>query len=212
VGDREVTVSSCSRSFSIVVLAISIAPIGACALEANGLDPHGIDGIVADASAPLVDASTINADGASMNDASQPDVTTSLPDASTIDSATPDASAVDSGADADAGNPCDVDGDGHRSKDSVCLGDDCCDTDNATHPGQTGFFVTRNACGSFDYDCDGQETVESGTVNCQLGFFDCSGDGFDAPTACGVTALYTACAYAGFGCNHNEDMRAQRCH
>ena len=33
---------------------------------------------------------------------------------------------------------------------------DCCDTDNSAHPGaDSTYWPTVNACGSFDYDCDG---------------------------------------------------------
>jgi hypothetical protein len=32
---------------------------------------------------------------------------------------------------------------------------DCCDQDRDTRPGQTAFFIARNGCQSFDYDCVG---------------------------------------------------------
>lgn len=34
-------------------------------------------------------------------------------------------------------------------------GDDCCDTDANANPGQTNYFSSVNACGSWDYDCSG---------------------------------------------------------
>jgi hypothetical protein len=37
---------------------------------------------------------------------------------------------------------------------------DCCDSDANAHPGQTAYFTTADACGSFDYNCDGQETKQ----------------------------------------------------
>ena len=37
-------------------------------------------------------------------------------------------------------------------------GNDCCDTDANAYPGQTGWFTSADACGSFDYNCDG--TIE----------------------------------------------------
>lgn len=44
---------------------------------------------------------------------------------------------------------------------------DCCDSDANAHPGQTAYFTTADACGSFDYNCDGQETPKShGPTDC----------------------------------------------
>lgn len=40
----------------------------------------------------------------------------------------------------------------------VLNGGDCCDRDGLAHPGQHEYYGQRNACGSFDYDCDGAET------------------------------------------------------
>jgi hypothetical protein len=53
------------------------------------------------------------------------------------------------------------------------LGGDCCDQDLYTNPGQTSYFSTTNACGSWDYNCDG--TIE--------GAFHC--DGYNTPGVCG---------------------------
>ena len=33
-------------------------------------------------------------------------------------------------------------------------GDDCCDTDANAKPGQTSYFTSTNACGSWDYNCN----------------------------------------------------------
>jgi hypothetical protein len=38
---------------------------------------------------------------------------------------------------------------------------DCCDSDTNAHPGQTSYFTTADACGSFDYNCDTHETPKS---------------------------------------------------
>jgi hypothetical protein len=38
---------------------------------------------------------------------------------------------------------------------------DCCDSDPGAKPGQTAYFTTADACGSFDYNCDSQETPKS---------------------------------------------------
>jgi len=37
---------------------------------------------------------------------------------------------------------------------------DCCELDPEARPGQVRFFAERNACGSFDYDCDGDERLQ----------------------------------------------------
>jgi hypothetical protein len=39
----------------------------------------------------------------------------------------------------------------------VAVAGDYCDSDLNVHPGQTSFFQVANACGNFDYDCNGQE-------------------------------------------------------
>jgi hypothetical protein len=41
----------------------------------------------------------------------------------------------------------------------VSQGGDCCDSDANAHPGQTAYFTTEDACGSWDYSCDG--TIET---------------------------------------------------
>lgn len=43
----------------------------------------------------------------------------------------------------------------------VTEGGDCCDGDSNAFPGQTSYFKTANACGSWDYSCDG--TIEGAT-------------------------------------------------
>jgi hypothetical protein len=189
------------RVSSVLASAIACAAVAACTLDVAGLGAP-LAKATPDASAQP-DAQSLVAPDADADDASVADAA--------LDASSEASVAIDAGPDVDAGDPCDQDGDGHRAMGSVCLGDDCCDTDPNTHPGQTSYFATRNACSSFDYDCNNVEEAEQGTAACKLGFFDCSGNGFAAPTACGVTAMYTTCAYAGFGCNQNEDMRAQRC-
>jgi hypothetical protein len=41
-------------------------------------------------------------------------------------------------------------------------GKDCCDGDPSVHPGQSGYFASANACGNFDYNCDGAESLKPG--------------------------------------------------
>ena len=67
----------------------------------------------------------------------------------------------------ECGYYCDEDGDGHYSttlssscpsgRQSSNKGDDCCDSDANAYPGQTDYFDSADACGSFDYDCNGTE-------------------------------------------------------
>jgi hypothetical protein len=46
---------------------------------------------------------------------------------------------------------------------------DCCDTDKNANTGQTGFFATPDACGSYDYNCDGQQELKSnGPTDCDI--------------------------------------------
>jgi hypothetical protein len=61
----------------------------------------------------------------------------------------------------------DADGDGYgRDKVTRCevapaagyilTGGDCCDSDPATHPGVSSYSTGVNACGGFDWNCDGR--------------------------------------------------------
>ncbi len=43
---------------------------------------------------------------------------------------------------------------------------DCCDTDANAKPGQTTFFTAKNACGSWDYNCDGNTTTDTSLTLC----------------------------------------------
>ena len=44
---------------------------------------------------------------------------------------------------------------------------DCCDADGSAHPGSTAWGEIPSECGSFDYDCDGEETLRiSNTGEC----------------------------------------------
>ena len=47
---------------------------------------------------------------------------------------------------------------------------DCCDIDTHAHPGSTTTLATADVCGSFDYNCDGNETPKSnGPSDCGAG-------------------------------------------
>ena len=65
---------------------------------------------------------------------------------------------------------CDDDNDGYCDKamtivgkPKTCLsgGGDCCDLDNSTKPGQTGWFTSANQCAGFDYNCSGSAEQEN---------------------------------------------------
>jgi hypothetical protein len=43
---------------------------------------------------------------------------------------------------------------------------DCCDKDRNARPGQTSYYSSRNACGSFDYNCDGRSSPSKTTCSC----------------------------------------------
>jgi hypothetical protein len=138
-------------------------------------------------------------------------------DAAPTDAAPPSSSAVDAGAlpgatdAAPAPVNCDVDGDGHLATGPACGGDDCCDEDALTAPGQTAYFETPNGCGGFDYDCSGVPEPELGVAMCKLNFLSCDGDGFSAPTPCGAQADFVSCAFAGVVCNETRKPRTQAC-
>lgn len=135
----------------------------------------------------------------------------------------------DAGADArdddgEAGHdvdPCDQDGDGFVSV--GCGGTDCCDIDPDAFPGQTEWFESPNACGSWDYNCDRVEELgspaapggECSPVHSQgapPGIFDCDVSKISGIAACGDLMLVTikGCKRVGDACVV-EEARIQRC-
>ncbi len=70
---------------------------------------------------------------------------------------------------------------------------DCCDRDGRAHPGQTAAFSAQRACGGFDFDCDGNETLRC--IPTRGGF---------ASAACG-DCLYTSLGNYGFDPVHCGD-------
>lgn len=87
----------------------------------------------------------------------------------------------------------DADGDGYKAE--YCGGEDCCDSDSDVHPGQTTYYGSSNACGDFDYNCDGTEEKKytgstddcgdtcSSDAFCHIGW--CQSDCSTIPPACG---------------------------
>ena len=65
-------------------------------------------------------------------------------------------------------------------------GDDCCDSDANTHPGQTSYATSVNACGSWDYDCDSNISKNA----------DCSG-GLDS-SDCSLSGIPTCMVWDSF--------------
>lgn len=105
---------------------------------------------------------------------------------------------------------CDADGDGFRSP--RCGGNDCCDTDASTYPGSERFFSARNACGNYDYNCDGYEEPIAGLdVQCRTKAFHCGGGGFLTVTPCGAVNTFIDCKWK-FGCKAEQMQRVQQCH
>ncbi|MBM4396318.1 MAG: putative metal-binding motif-containing protein [Deltaproteobacteria bacterium] len=90
---------------------------------------------------------------------------------------------------------------------------DCCDKDAAAKPGQTQFASATNACGSWDYNCDGNAQKEkTGMGSCD--FLTCSkNEGWaDAVPECGVTAAWlNGCTWILGFCDKKKDNRMQRC-
>jgi hypothetical protein len=130
---------------------------------------------------------------------------------------------LDSGGDAhDAGTDappvCDVDMDTYKAEGGVCAGNDCCDTDNQAHPGQTSYFTAPDKCGSFDYNCSGSnEPQYPGNLKCGgTGATGCTGGSafIGAAPSCGMTGLYGTCVPNGLlACQQgNEVPLAQGCH
>jgi hypothetical protein len=203
---------SLRRVASLALVATSFA----CSLQSTGL---GGTGAAPGASEDAVDAAVPSAQGddaAAGRDAapmfpgfdggaSEDDALLDAKPHNDVIVLDPDASHAGGGDD-----PCDLDRDGHRAT-GACGGDDCCDYDGRAFPNAQAYSETASACGSFDFDCDGQESRRFSQEACKLGFFACSGDGFAHDTACGASADYVTCSYAGFSCNQDTAPRIQPC-
>jgi hypothetical protein len=97
---------------------------------------------------------------------------------------------------------------------------DCCDSDALASPEQTElFFRTANACGSYDYDCNGGLTREFllGQTACDPRARSCSVEafGFDSEVpGCGESGPFIkSCFYdpAANACGNVLGTRIQRC-
>jgi hypothetical protein len=204
------------------VLVLASCTALACSLQTSGLSPNG-EGAGASPSATSVadahvgDAPTTGPsfdDSGNPNPNGPPDAATPGDDSTDASLPQPDVHVLDPDAGFDASSapdPCDLDQDGHRSTSAECAGDDCCDYDGRAFPGQNGFFESPDACGSFDFDCDGRSTPRDGVVACKLGFFTCSGDGFKQATACGDNSAFVSCNFAVVTCSQSDSTRTQAC-
>ncbi len=194
---------------------------GDAASDAPGQDSTSADGAPADAAnaGDAGDAADVSDDAADAHDAEdgEQDVNVVEPtDATDCDAGACVADAGDAGeAGADSGQDiCDMDHDGVLSV--ACGGNDCCDSDPQVFPGQTTFFATLDACGSYDYNCDGVAekrwtSVGSGCHLCYV-FACCTDDGqyLSGPPDCGQSAEVGGCG--GWpDCNNNGGSRQQMC-
>ncbi len=193
-----------------------------CGLQKNGLLPvrpdaaaggGGVPTTTADAGSTAGDPDGSSSGSGGSDATLSDDGSSEALDSAIEDTAAPDVHILNPDASyEEAGNECDLDQDGYKSSSGECGGDDCCDYDGRANPGDTSYYATADACGSFDYDCNGKLDAEYAQVNCQLGFFVCTGDGFDqAPPACGAAATYDTCHDALFACTTSQSQVAQGC-
>ena len=77
-------------------------------------------------------------------------------------------------------------------------GGDCCDTDANAKPGQTSYFTSTNACGSWDYDCD--SSISKSSASCGYAA-SCSPTG--SVSYC--SAPYCRRTYALYDCGESGD-------
>lgn len=203
----------------LVFAAACALVASACSLDMSGIgatasvDDGGMSIPPGDDASSIDDSETPGSDGPSSSDGP---VTTDSSDGAVHLEASPDDGATDAPV-MEAGIPtvCDEDGDGYKAMTPGCGGTDCCDTDAHVHPGQTAFFTTAGACGSFDYDCSGKITPEYGAASCSWSSFSCSGQGFAAPIpSCGDFGMFTSCSipwYDPFTCDGSDAPQAQAC-
>jgi hypothetical protein len=111
---------------------------------------------------------------------------------------------AETGTDGSTDGPlvCDFDQDKYlNAKNAQCTGgNDCCDTDKNAHPGVTAFFTTADACGSFDYNCNGKEDPQYATsLTCGgTAATGCTGGaGFLTDPGCGNSAPFYQCVGNG---------------
>ena len=197
-------------------------PVGA---EGSGGDDAALDGTRESGDA------TSSGDGADSSTSGDTGMDARVTDADAMADAPGDSSAdtqpADTGVDApvdapadvvdaavDAPIDCDVDKDTFTATGAPCGGNDCCDTDNLAHPGQTTFFTAVDQCGSFDYDCNGALDPEY-PINLKCGgtgLTGCTGgSAFIGDPGCGNQGLYGTCVPNGaLACQAGNEMSVRQ--
>ncbi|MBL6974462.1 MAG: thrombospondin type 3 repeat-containing protein [Deltaproteobacteria bacterium] len=132
----------------------------------------------------------------------------------------------------------DSDADGYEVSDSRCTcsspgypytvttphgAKDCCDSDGNAFPGQGNWFVAKNNCNSWDYDCSGsgdRQWTSTHGFGCVVTYLACicsgGGQGWNggAPS-CGNSSTWVSdCSNAGLcgDCSWSTQSRQQQCH
>lgn len=97
---------------------------------------------------------------------------------------------------------------------------DCCDSDATAHPGAGGWYSSPNACGSFDYDCNGQQNNEfngayqKGCGVCCSGFCCCDAavGWANAVPPCGQSGTWYINDCSSWSkCNQEWETRVSKC-
>ncbi len=94
---------------------------------------------------------------------------------------------------------------------------DCYDYNASANPSATTPSSSSRGDGSFDWNCDGNETKQDTSVgNCSWSFFSCAHvGGWQSVPACGNSNNYiTGCSLSGFAntsCDDNTQTRTQSC-
>jgi hypothetical protein len=212
---------------------LAMTAIGACTFpQAIYSSATGDDGSAPNDSSGGTDRSTSSSSGGNDGSSSSTGGGDAMGDRGSTDSAsdvtTSDTSS--SSGSSSGGGSCDKDNDSFTAV--SCGGNDCCDTDATAHPSQTMFFSMADNCGSFDYNCDGSETLEySGDLSCYYagitcveqcgvpnactcGGSTCSYGYLGAAPSCGNSAPYGTCVMSGMACNIQTTVQSQTqaCH
>ena len=96
---------------------------------------------------------------------------------------------------------------------STCDGD-CNDEDPNVRPDQRTFFTEPTATGSFDYNCDGIEELESAerAGACRVAGDGCSGSGWQGRVPeCGELGSFVVCERSQGRCVAQSEDRRQGC-
>lgn len=125
----------------------------------------------------------------------------------------PDASSPrDSAVDAD---PCDMDGDGFRSR-ACSGGNDCDDNAKLVYPNEPNFYEDPTHVGGtdFDYDCDGIPRPQYASINCAGLGLTCNQTasaflGTTAP-ACGQSGRFGHCVVSGLSCIEQVEQAVKK--